>query len=127
VTPTLIDIAVMFAINYLIFFVFIPTGLWIRAMSSGVSIPLLRLIAMRLRRSPPYLIVPALIKIRKAGYTDVSLDQLETHFLAGGNPEHVVNALIASRKAGRNLTFQEASQLDLMQPNDAKAFLAQQP
>ena len=126
-TPTLIDIAVLFAISYLVFFVFIPTGLWVRAMSSGVFIPLLRLVAMRLRRSPPHLIVNALIKVRAAGYIDVSLDQLETHFMAGGNPEHVVKALIAARKAGRSITFEDASKLDLMQPNDAKAFLAQQP
>jgi hypothetical protein len=66
-----------------LFFSFIPVGLWISAWAAGVRVPLLTLVAMRLRRVPPAKIIYPLIKATKAGL-DVRLDRLEAHYLAGG-------------------------------------------
>ncbi|HST57274.1 MAG TPA: flotillin-like protein FloA [Longimicrobium sp.] len=95
-----------------IFLRFIPLGLWIQSMSSGVYVGLAQLFAMRLRRVNPARIVHPLITAHKA---DLPLDagQLEGHFLAGGNVERVVQALIAAQKAGITLNFQQATAIDL--------------
>ena len=95
-----------------LFFSFIPVGLWISAWAAGVRVPLLTLVAMRLRRVPPAKIIYPLIKATKAGL-DVRLDRLEAHYLAGGNVDRVVDALIAADKAGIKLTFDRAAAIDL--------------
>ena len=87
-------------------------GLWISASAAGVRVPLLTLVAMRLRRVPPAKIIYPLIKATKAGL-DVRLDRLEAHYLAGGNVDRVVDALIAADKAGIKLTFDRAAAIDL--------------
>ena len=87
-------------------------GLWISAWAAGVRVPLLTLVAMRLRRVPPAKIIYPLIKATKAGL-DVRLDRLEAHYLAGGNVDRVVDALIAADKAGIKLTFDRAAAIDL--------------
>ena len=89
-----------------------PGGLWISAWAAGVRVPLLTLVAMRLRRVPPAKIIYPLIKATKAGL-DVRLDRLEAHYLAGGNVDRVVDALIAADKAGIKLTFDRAAAIDL--------------
>jgi uncharacterized protein YqfA (UPF0365 family) len=86
--------------------------LWISAMASGVYVGLTTLIAMRLRRIVPARIVNPLIKARKAGLT-VDLSQLETHYLAGGNVDRVVDALIAAQRANIDLVFERAAAIDL--------------
>ncbi len=91
---------------------FVPLGLWITAMSSGVHVSIASLIGMRLRRIVPKRIVEPLIKARKAGL-DINLNQLETHFLAGGNIDKVINALIAAQRAGMSLSFEKACAIDL--------------
>ena len=95
-----------------LFFIFVPVGLWISAIASGVKIGILDLIGMRLRRVAPARIVLSLIKATKAGLI-IKVNQLEAHYLAGGNVDKVVNALIAAERAGIELTFEQASAIDL--------------
>lgn len=90
----------------------IPLQLWIAAWSSGAYVGLMTLIAMRLRRVAPSSIVNPRITAMKAGL-DIPLDLLESHFLAGGNVQRVVNALISADKAGIKLAFQQAAAIDL--------------
>lgn len=91
---------------------FIPIALWFSALLSGVRISLIQLIFMRWRKVPPSVIVKALINSTKAGLT-LSRDQLEAHYLAGGNVINVVNALISADKANIDLDFNSATAIDL--------------
>jgi uncharacterized protein YqfA (UPF0365 family) len=95
-----------------VFLYFVPIGMWFSALLSGVKIPLLQLIFMRWRKVPPAVIVKALINATKAGLT-MSRDQLEAHYLAGGNIINVVNALISADKANIDLDFNSATAIDL--------------
>jgi uncharacterized protein YqfA (UPF0365 family) len=103
---------------FLVFFVFafllwfVPVGLWIAAAASGAGVGIFQLIAMRLRRVPPNVIVNARISAVKAN-VEADIDLLEAHFLAGGNVIHVVNALISAAKAGIALDFDRAAAIDL--------------
>jgi uncharacterized protein YqfA (UPF0365 family) len=90
----------------------VPLNLWIAAWASGAYVGLPTLIAMRLRRVPPGTIVTARISAVKAGL-DISLNDLEAHYLAGGNVVRVVNALISADKANIPLVFQRAAAIDL--------------
>ncbi len=107
----IILIAVIF-IALIIFLWLVPLRLWISAMASGVRIGLGTLIGMRIRRINPERVVLPLIKGTKAGL-DVSINGLETHLLAGGNVDRVVNALIAAQRAGIPLEFASATAIDL--------------
>ena len=93
-----------------IFLHFVPLGLWVSAISANVPVGIVSLIGMRLRRVPPSRIVLPLIKANKAGL-DVSVNQLEAHYLAGGNVDKVVDALIASHRAQIALPFERAAYL----------------
>lgn len=95
-----------------IFFTFVPVMLWISALASGVPISILTLVGMRLRRVVPARIVNPLIKARKAGL-DLTINQLESHYLAGGNVDRVVDALIAAQRANIPLSFERAAAIDL--------------
>ncbi|QDX93286.1 UPF0365 family protein [Brevibacillus laterosporus] len=95
-----------------VFFSFVPVMLWISALASGVSVSILTLVAMRLRRVTPSRIVNPLIKARKAGL-DLNTNQLESHFLAGGNVDRVVDALVAAQRADIPLGFERAAAIDL--------------
>jgi uncharacterized protein YqfA (UPF0365 family) len=97
---------------FLILFTVIPIGLWISAISAGVRVSLVSLVAMRLRRVPPHRIILPLIKADKAGI-DAEQNQLEAHYLAGGNVDRVVDALIAADKAKIALPFDRAAAIDL--------------
>ncbi|MHB1125794.1 MAG: flotillin-like protein FloA [Bacillota bacterium] len=101
-------------------FSFIPVGLWIAAIAAGVRISIMTLIGMRFRRVPPAKIVNPLVKAVKAGL-DVNVDQLEAHFLAGGNVDRVVNALIAAERAQIPLPFERAAAIDLAGRNVLEA------
>ena len=68
----------------MVFFRFVPIGLWISALAAGVKVGLFNLIGMRLRRVPPQKIVLPLIKAIKAGL-EMDTSKLEAHYLAGGN------------------------------------------
>ena len=95
-----------------IFLHFVPLGLWVSAISANVSVSIVSLIGMRLRRVPPSRIVLPLIKANKAGL-DVSVNQLEAHYLAGGNVDKVVDALIAAHRAQIPLPFERSAAIDL--------------
>ena len=95
-----------------IFFFFIPIGLWVSALAAGVRVGISTLVGMRLRRVPPAKIILPLIKADKAGI-DVNQNQLEAHYLAGGDVDRVVDALIAADKARITLPFDRAAAIDL--------------
>lgn len=103
-----------------LFFVFVPVGLWVSSLAANVKISIFNMIGMRLRRVKPAKIVMPLIKARKAGL-DLGVNQLEAHFLAGGNVDNVVNALIASERAGIELKFEKAAAIDLAGRNVLEA------
>lgn len=95
-----------------VFFTFVPVMLWISALASGVSIGIFTLVGMRLRRVLPARIVNPLIKAHKAGL-GVTANQLESHYLAGGNVDRVIDALIAAERANIDLKFERAAAIDL--------------
>ncbi|MEB2279277.1 flotillin-like protein FloA [Lysinibacillus xylanilyticus] len=95
-----------------VFFTFVPVALWISALAAGVRVSIFTLIGMRLRRVIPSRIVNPLIKAHKAGLP-VTINQLESHYLAGGNVDRVVNALIAAHRANIELTFERCAAIDL--------------
>ena len=95
-----------------VFLHFVPIGLWISALAANVHVGIFTLIGMRMRRVPPSKIVMPLIKANKAGL-DVNVNQLEAHYLAGGNVDKVVDALIASQRAQIVLPFERSAAIDL--------------
>ncbi|MCH8904352.1 MAG: flotillin-like protein FloA [Bacteroidetes bacterium] len=95
-----------------IFLYFIPVNLWITAVFSGVKVSILDLILMRIRKVPPGVIVNALITSTKAGL-NVTSNEAETHFLAGGNVNSVIKALISADKANIPLDWKSATAIDL--------------
>ena len=95
-----------------LFFSFVPFGLWISALASGVRINILTLVGMRIRRIVPSRIINPMIKATKAGL-NVSINKMEAHFLAGGNIDRVINALIAAQRADIALEFERAAAIDL--------------
>ena len=109
---TIVVIAVILIILLSLFFSFVPVGLWITAYFSGAKVSIGNLIGMKLRRVRPTDIVQPLIKATKAGI-DLTTDQLEAHYLAGGNINQVVDALIAAHRANIDLDFEQAAAIDL--------------
>lgn len=103
-----------------VFFNFVPVGLWISAFFSGVPIKISTLVGMRLRRVNPRKIVIPMVKATKAGL-DLKIENLEAHYLAGGNVNSVVNALIAAQRANINLGFEQAAAIDLAGRNVLEA------
>ena len=96
-----------------LFTYFVPIGLWITAYFAGVKVAIFRdLVGMRLRKVPPRQIVGPKISATKAGL-DVGLDRMEAHFLAGGNVNLVILALISADKANIDLSFERATAIDL--------------
>lgn len=110
---TLVLILIAVVILICIFFYYVPFFLWISARVSGVRISLMQLFLMRIRKVPASIIVRALIEAHKAGLNDVSRDDLEAHYLAGGNVEKVVHALVSASKANIDLGFKMATAIDL--------------
>ncbi len=94
-------------------FQYVPFGLWITAISAGVQgVSPLTLIGMRLRRVPQDRVILPLIAAVKAG-VPVTLNQLETHYMAGGNVDRVKDALISAHRAQIPLSFEKAAAIDL--------------
>ena len=108
----LVVLVVGVAIGLAMLFSFIPVRLWIEAWFSGVRIGLGTLVGMRLRKVSPAGIVRPQIAATKAGL-HLDTNELEAHYLAGGNVDNVVRALISADKAGIELTFQKAAAIDL--------------
>lgn len=110
-------------ILFFVFLYFVPVNLWITAIFSGVRVGLLELVFMRIRKVPPSIVVNSLITATKAGLTtqdeesdvrrQLKTQELEAHYLAGGNVPLVIRALISADKANIDLTFKQATAIDL--------------
>ncbi len=109
---TSIILVMIGAVALLFLFWAVPVRLWVTALASGVRISLRSLIGMRLRKVHPPSIVYPMISSSKAGIP-LTTDELEAHFLAGGDVERVVNALISADKANIDLPFRQAAAIDL--------------
>ena len=107
-----VALIILIVIFLVLFFSFVPLGLWISAAASGVKIGIFQLVGMRVRKVIPSRIVNPMIKATKAGL-NVSINKLEAHYLAGGNVDRVVNALIAAQRAGIPLGFEQSCAIDL--------------
>ena len=118
VGPIIVAAVVVFIL--IMFFSFVPVGLWISSMASGMQVGIFTLIGMRLRRVVPARIILPLIKATKAGIA-LQVNQLEAHYLAGGNVDGVVDALIAAERAGIDLPFEKAAAIDLAGRNVLEA------
>lgn len=103
-----------------VFLHFVPLALWISAIAAGVNVGIFTLVGMRLRRVPPVKIVLPLIKSNKAGLA-VNVNQLEAHYLAGGDVDRVVDALIAAHRAEIPLSFERSAAIDLAGRNVLEA------
>lgn len=103
---------IILVVALMVFLHFVPLGLWVSAIAANVNVGIFTLVGMRLRRVVPQKIVLPLIKANKAGL-DVSVNQLEAHYLAGGNVDRVVDALIAAHRAQIPLPFERSAAIDL--------------
>ncbi len=113
ITGLSLVIIVIIIFLLIVFFYFIPIGLFITAYFSGVKVKIFKdLVGMRLRKVPPVVIVRSMITATKAGLK-VDMGKLEAHFLAGGNVNKVINALVSADKANLGLTFERATAIDL--------------
>ena len=108
----IVVLCVVIFILLIIFLYLVPVGLWFQALVSGVHTSLIQLMFMRFRNVPPSVIVNNMINATKAGLK-LSQNELEAHYLAGGNVTNVVQALISSSKANMNLDFRTATAIDL--------------
>ncbi len=108
----LVALLVVAIIGLSVLLYFIPVALWFQALLSDVKISLIQLILMRWRKVPPSVIVNAMITSKKAGI-EITRNELEAHFLAGGHIQLVVNALISADKANLELNFKTATAIDL--------------
>lgn len=108
----ILALVILVVLGVILFLNFVPLGLWITAFFSGVSIKITTLVGMRLRRVRPRRIVNPMIKATKAGL-DLRIENLEAHYLAGGNINTLVDALIAAQRANINLEFEQAAAIDL--------------
>jgi uncharacterized protein YqfA (UPF0365 family) len=88
-------------------------SLWFQAFVSGAPISLFNIIGISLRKIPPRIIVNARITSFKAGLKQITVSDLETHYLAGGNVLNVVQAMIVADKANFPLTWRQATAIDL--------------
>jgi uncharacterized protein YqfA (UPF0365 family) len=103
-----------------LFLYYFPLGMWIRTIAAGVPLSIMSLIRMRLIGIQPAVIVNNLVRARKAGL-DLTVDQMQSHYLAGGNVENVVLAMIAAQRAEIPLEWQRAAAIDLAGRNVLEA------
>jgi len=113
-------ILIVVGIAIFILLYLVPIPLWIAAWASGAYVGLFTLVGMRLRRIPPNTVITARIAAVKAGL-DLSVNDLESHFLAGGNVVRLVNAMISADKANIPLPFKRAAAIDLAGRNVLEA------
>ena len=112
-TYTIVTIAIGLVALILFIMMFQILGLWFSALLSGVSVNLIQLLFMRIRKVPPSVIVNALITSHKAGIKHLTRDLLEAHYLAGGNVVAVTQAIVSANKANIELSFDSATAIDL--------------
>jgi uncharacterized protein YqfA (UPF0365 family) len=115
-----IGLLILLLAGLIIVLYLVPLPLWIAAWASGAYVGLLTLIGMRLRRVPPATVITARISAVKAGL-DLSINDLEAHYLAGGNVVRLVNAMISADKANIPLPFKRAAAIDLAGRNVLEA------
>jgi uncharacterized protein YqfA (UPF0365 family) len=96
-------------------------ALWFQAFVSGTRIPLFNIVGMSMRKIPPQIIVNARINLFKAGLKTITVEDLETHYLAGGHVPEVVQAMIAADKANIALDWRRATAIDLAGRNIREA------
>lgn len=113
---------IILAVGAIIFLFFVGSSLslWMQALISGAPVGLFNIVFMRFRKVPPKLIVEANIMAIKTGL-QITTDELESHFLAGGNVLRVIQALIAADKANIPLVFKRAAAIDLAGRNVLEA------
>jgi uncharacterized protein YqfA (UPF0365 family) len=109
---TLIMSIVGGVIAFFVLLYLLPVNLWFTAQLSNVRISLVNLVLMRLRKVPPALVTNAMITSTKAGLR-ITSNEIETHYLAGGNVNKVIKALISADKANIPLDFKLATAIDL--------------
>ncbi len=105
-------VVVVLIVFVAVFMAFVPVKVWVKSMVSGAHIPAHKLVGMKLRNVDVQLIVDNYINAIKAG-VKISISDLETHYMAGGNVERVVDALIMAHGAKINLTVDNAKAIDL--------------
>jgi uncharacterized protein YqfA (UPF0365 family) len=115
-------ILVVLAIAGLVIFGIIVSffSVWLRAWLAGAYVGFTDLIAMRLRQVPYGMVVDARITAKKAGI-DINIDDIEAHYLAGGNVIPTIQALIAAQKAGITLDWNRACAIDLATKGSGKS------
>lgn len=114
-------LAISVIVILIVFFVVLSfINIWIQAKMTGAPVSFLNLLSMRLRRVPIALVVQSRITAVKAGIP-LTTDQLEAHYLAGGDVNQVVRALIAAEKANLNLGFNQAAAIDLATHQSGKS------
>src|SRR5690606_19512367 len=109
-TPILMVVGAVVAFFVLIYL--LPVNLWFTAQLSGVRVNLLNLVLMRLRKVPPALVTNAMITSTKAGLR-ITSNEIETHYLAGGDANKVIKTLISADKANSPLDIKLATAIDL--------------
>ena len=113
-TPAIVGLVILLVLVLAFLAMFAPLfGLWIQALSANAKVGIFQLIGMRLRKVNPGTIVIARIQAIRAGIDELTTEQIETHFLAGGRPMNVVRALIAANRADINLGWKLATAIDL--------------
>jgi uncharacterized protein YqfA (UPF0365 family) len=118
-----VGVVIVVFIAIILFFVFLyyfPIATWIRTLAAGVPLGIITLVRMRLIGIPPSIIVTNYVRARKAGLT-LTVDQMQSHFLAGGNVENVTLAMIAAQRAQIPLDWQRAAAIDLAGRNVVEA------
>ncbi|TAM58856.1 UPF0365 family protein [bacterium] len=105
-------VLMLILLGVIIFLYYFPFGLWLSTIAAGVPLSIIALVRMRLIRIPPGVIVANLVRARKAGLA-IDVDQLQSHFLAGGNVDKVTLGMIAAQRAGIPLEWPRAAAIDL--------------
>ncbi len=112
--------SIVVIILFFMFLYYFPIGLWIRTIAAGVPLGIISLVRMRLIGIPPGVIVTNYVRARKAGL-NLTVDQMQSHYLAGGNVENVTLAMIAAQRAQIPLEWQRAAAIDLAGRNVLEA------
>ncbi len=116
---TIVSIIAGFAALICLFVIFSFINTWLKALLAGAPVSFLTLVAMKLRGVPYGMIVDSRIMAVKAGL-DLTINQLEEHYLADGHLIPTIQALIASEKAGMDLSWKQACAIDLATKGTSK-------
>lgn len=105
----------IFLILYVVYFLFVPARVWLRATLMGYSYSFSELVGMKFRKTPIPLIIDAHIRLREAGINE-SLSNLEAHWLGGGNVQRVVGWMIDAKNIGEDIEFGRFAKRDYRTP-----------